>query len=219
MDKQIKTSVEQKFLTLNVDKQDRIINAAMKEFSYGYKKASTDAIVREAGISKGLLFHYFGTKEHLYEFLVHYTMDMMQTNYFENINLAKRDILESIWQMCLLKRDISDKHPPIYDFINSVSTHMKDNPKAKISSYYAKRNKALMEDLYKNCDISLFREDVNPQKAIDIIVWGLNSVFEAEEVKKVIVVDTDDESQNRERFLEELRSYLDMLRLCFYKKK
>ena len=47
-----------KFFDLKKEKQDRMINAALKVFAiYGFNKASTDDIVKEAGISKGLLFH------------------------------------------------------------------------------------------------------------------------------------------------------------------
>lgn len=60
-----------KFLSLDKEKQDRIINAAMKEFAQkGYDKASTNEMVKEAGISKGLLFHYFQNKKQLYFFPV-----------------------------------------------------------------------------------------------------------------------------------------------------
>ena len=59
-----------KFFDLKKDKQDRMINAALKVFALnGYKHASTDDIVKEAGISKGLLFHYFGSKAGVYEFI------------------------------------------------------------------------------------------------------------------------------------------------------
>ena len=52
-----------KFFDLKQEKQDRMINASLKIFSRGgYRHASTDEIVKEAGISKGLLFHYFGSK-------------------------------------------------------------------------------------------------------------------------------------------------------------
>ena len=48
-----------KFFDLKKEKQDRMINAALKVFALrGYRHASTDDIVKEAGISKGLLFHY-----------------------------------------------------------------------------------------------------------------------------------------------------------------
>jgi AcrR family transcriptional regulator len=40
---------------------------SIREFAeYGYAGASTNRIVRRVGISKGSLFHYFGTKERLY---------------------------------------------------------------------------------------------------------------------------------------------------------
>ncbi|MCL2193139.1 MAG: TetR/AcrR family transcriptional regulator, partial [Treponema sp.] len=84
----------EKFLKLDDEKRDRILNAAMKEFRYGYVKASTDIIVKEAGISKGLLFHYFGTKEQLYTFLVRHTSELVQKDYFDMINLGHKDILE-----------------------------------------------------------------------------------------------------------------------------
>ena len=52
--------MNEKFFELKKEKQDRMINAALKVFSqYGYNHASTDEIVKEAQIIKGLLFHYF----------------------------------------------------------------------------------------------------------------------------------------------------------------
>lgn len=62
-----------KFFDLKKEKQDRMINGALKVFAlYGYAHASTDDIVREAGISKGLLFHYFESKIGVYRFVVDY---------------------------------------------------------------------------------------------------------------------------------------------------
>ncbi|MBR6395680.1 MAG: helix-turn-helix transcriptional regulator, partial [Lachnospiraceae bacterium] len=59
--------MNERFFELKKEKQDRMINAALRVFSqYGYRHASTDEIVREAGISKGLLFHYFESKKGLY---------------------------------------------------------------------------------------------------------------------------------------------------------
>lgn len=56
-----------------MEKQARIINAAMKEFvKSGYDKASTNKIVKEANISKGSLFNYFHSKKELYLYLIEY---------------------------------------------------------------------------------------------------------------------------------------------------
>lgn len=67
-----------KFFDLKKEKQDRMINAALKYFGlYGYRFASTDDIVKEAGISKGLLFHYFESKLGLYSFVYDYSVRYM----------------------------------------------------------------------------------------------------------------------------------------------
>ena len=93
--------MNEKFFSLSGEKQNRMINAAVKVFAEnGYERAGTDAIVREAGISKGLLFHYFGSKKNLYEFVTEYCVRYMtieledqvksdDTNLFERIRLVE----------------------------------------------------------------------------------------------------------------------------------
>ena len=76
----------EKFHAQDEEKQERIINAAMKEFLSGFKAAATDTIVREAGISKGLLFHYFGTKENLYNYLISHAVKTIKTEFLSLIN-------------------------------------------------------------------------------------------------------------------------------------
>lgn len=64
-----------KFFSLEPDKRERIINAALNEFARnGYGKASTNEIIKEAGISKGSLFNYFNNKKELYLFLLGYEL-------------------------------------------------------------------------------------------------------------------------------------------------
>lgn len=63
-----------KFWDLKKAKQDKMINGALKIFARnGFRHASTDEIVAEASISKGLLFHYFYSKAGLYAFLTEYS--------------------------------------------------------------------------------------------------------------------------------------------------
>ena len=71
--------MNERFFDLKKDRQDRIINGAMRIFAQnGYRHASTDEMVAAASISKGLLFHYFkskkGTWEFLYEYSTRYTL-------------------------------------------------------------------------------------------------------------------------------------------------
>lgn len=57
----------EKFKSLSEEKQTAIIAAGIEEFSQkSYPDASTDTIVQRCSISKGLLFHYFGSKKDFY---------------------------------------------------------------------------------------------------------------------------------------------------------
>lgn len=67
-------ALNEKFWDLNKNKQNSMISGALKVFSRdGFRHASTDEIVAEAGISKGLLFHYFYSKSGIYGFLAEYS--------------------------------------------------------------------------------------------------------------------------------------------------
>ena len=50
-----------------LDSRERILDAALEEFGvWGYEGASTNRVCRQAEISKGLLFHYYKTKQQLF---------------------------------------------------------------------------------------------------------------------------------------------------------
>ena len=209
----------QKFLSLPDEKRERIIKAAMKEFLSGYKKASTDNIVREAGISKGLLFHYFGTKENLYTFLIDYSIDIGKREYFDLINVLQPDILESLWQLSLLKRDLFSRYPDIFDFMTSsfVDTSAKNEATLTNLRKFNELQADIMSRVYKHADMSLFRDDIDPQITIQIINWTLQGygqskvgLFPTETVGK-------DSRENYDIFLDEFQEVLNILRTCFYK--
>jgi len=68
------------FLKLEPKKREQILNAAINEFAQkDYKNASTNEIVKKAGISKGLIFHYFKNKKQLYIFLYDYLIEIIES--------------------------------------------------------------------------------------------------------------------------------------------
>ena len=63
--------MREEFFNLPKEKQLRIINAGFEVFGKNeYKRAVTDDIAAKAGISKGLLFYYFGNKKALYMYFI-----------------------------------------------------------------------------------------------------------------------------------------------------
>ncbi len=108
-----------KFFDLNSEKQDRMINAALKIFAKnGYKHASTDEIVKEAEISKGLLFHYFGSKMGLYSFLLDYSVKYMNFEFSRTIG-DETEYFAFLEKQEMAKLNVLRNYPYMNEFIES----------------------------------------------------------------------------------------------------
>lgn len=107
-----------KFFDLKSEKQDRMINAALKVFAKnGYKHASTDDIVKEAGISKGLLFHYFVSKMGLYSFLLDYSVKYMNFEFSRTIG-EESDYFTFLEKLEMAKLNVLRNYPYMSEFID-----------------------------------------------------------------------------------------------------
>lgn len=108
-----------KFFDLKQEKQDRIINAALKVFARSsYKHASTDDIVKEAGISKGLLFHYFESKIGLYAFLYDYSVRFMLLELSREVDRSETDFFALTKQMEEARMQVMKLYPYMQQFLN-----------------------------------------------------------------------------------------------------
>lgn len=203
-----------KIMTMDENKRKRIINAAMIEFCKGFKNTSTDIIVREAGISKGLLFHYFGTKEKLYNFLVWYSYDTMMAEYFNLINTNQSDILERIWQMTLLKIDLSYKYPAIFEFLAAAYSHSKDNHDDAFFVLFKTMQTEVMSNVFRNVDASLFKDGIDTNKVTNIIMWTLTGYADSIVTKNKKV---EDYQKEYDLYLSDMKEYFDIFRNSFYK--
>ncbi len=73
------------FNRLTPDKQNRILDASIKEFAEkGYQSASMNQVVDSAGIAKGSLFNYFKTKSSLFAYVYGLALDNVK-NYLRAV--------------------------------------------------------------------------------------------------------------------------------------
>jgi TetR/AcrR family transcriptional regulator len=76
---QTSTHVKATFSKLPSEKQDRVLDAAIEEFSrWGYEKASINRMVGRLGIAKGSIFQYFGSKKNLYFHIFEYAVGLVR---------------------------------------------------------------------------------------------------------------------------------------------
>lgn len=204
-----------KFLSLDPQKQVRIINSASKEFaSKGYDKASTNEIVKEADISKGLLFHYFSTKKDLYLFLYDFLQELFANKIFSQINWEEKDIFNRYRQIALLKFDLFKNYPELVDFLKSVyfenSVEVKDDLERRKRDLIAVTYQKLTIDY----DCSKFKADIDPDRAMNIIFWTLEGFANQQQAK---AKNLSPDQLITEDALAEMEIYLEMLRKSFYK--
>ena len=76
---QTSTYMKTTFSNLPSEKQERVLDAAIDEFSrWGYEKASINRMVGRLGIAKGSIFQYFGSKKNLYFHIFEYAVGLVR---------------------------------------------------------------------------------------------------------------------------------------------
>jgi TetR/AcrR family transcriptional regulator len=205
-----------KFLNLDSEKQERIFNAAIKEFALkGYDRASTNEIVKNAEISKGLLFHYFKNKKQLYLFLFDYCYKIIADDFYQKINFNETDFFTRIRVAVMMKMELMAKYPDIFKFIEEA--YLDDSPeiKAEIGKMVKEMNDINIGKIYEGIDVSKFRDDIDIHKIIKIITWTFEKISE-EELFKAKLSPTHEIDYQKIRL--EAEEYFEILTKCFYKK-
>ena len=159
-----------KFLSLPQEKQNRIVDAAMTLFGeVGYKKAYISEIAAASGISKALIFHYFGSKKGLYSYLVYYTGKIMVTEEQHERDTANKDFFERVAVTIRFRLSIKNRYPAMNMFIDSVFNEDEPEVAADID-----RLKAIATDMHSKVEIGpgeagLFKSGVDPAQVVGLI--------------------------------------------------
>ena len=113
--------MNEKFFDLKREKQDRMINAGLKVFAKsGYRHATTDDIVKEAGISKGLLFHYFTNKVGVYVFLMDYSVRFLLLEMSRYVKKDTTDFFDLCTQIENGKLQVLKNYPYMQAFLDTA---------------------------------------------------------------------------------------------------
>jgi len=206
----------EQFETLPEEKRQRIINAALKEFSArDFKNASTAKIAEEAGISKGALFLYFQTKKQLYIYLYHYALGVIKTEFAGKLSPGSRDPIDVLTAVTRLKLDILRIHPDLYDFFVKLYFGEPDEElQAIVHSDSDAVRGGMMSELLSGLDYGGFREDLPPEMVMNIINWVIDGYTN----RMIAALKREGASmRNAEVMNLEFGQYLEALRKAFYR--
>ncbi len=158
----------QKFFDTSSEKQDRIISAAVKEFAlYGYDGASTNRIVADAGISKGILFHYFGNKQNLFEFIAEYVALVLIDDYYKKINMSQTDFFDQLQSILTLRFELSEFYPHVFMFYD----RMKGDESEQVKPFLNNFKDYSFYEPFKRCDRSFFMPGSDFESIVCYTEW------------------------------------------------
>ena len=163
--------ITEAFQVLPKEKQAVIFRAAAAEFAeHGYKQASTNRIVRTAGIGKGMLFYYFGSKLELYHDLLDQVGEMID-RYCEKLRVLAKGagMIETIWHATRVKMEAYLENPELFDFLTRLYLHPEDaavseRTQETFARFSKLRERVLFKELLAQADQSKLRRDVPPER-------------------------------------------------------
>lgn len=199
--------MNEKFFDLKKEKQDRMINAALKIFAKnGYRHASTDDIVVEAGISKGLLFHYFGSKIGLYEFLYDYCVRFISLELKSSISDNETDYFNIMKGEENAKLSVLHNYPYMQMFIDRSQS---EDAEEAIDVTYDMRSElqAVYDTLLNRVNPSSFKKNIDPAIIHSILTYTLKGILDEQMQAPVF---------NADAYHNDAMNTIDMLKLMSY---
>lgn len=126
-------------------------------------------IAKDAGISKAMIFHYFGSKKAMYVYMIHFANDTLNDYVDKYVDENVTDVFDMVSQSTIGKIEACGVYPYILTFIASVFKEKDEVVKQDVEAYTEETIERVQGMVQKRLDYSKFREDVNIETAMKIM--------------------------------------------------
>lgn len=194
---------------MDEEKRQRIIKASIEEFGKGYALASTNEIVRKAGVSKGLLFHYFGSKKNLFFVAFREATAKLQEKLLACYEADKEntpgDIFHRLTRLALIKLKLFQDDPTLYQFLAVAIQDSPSDVKQELQTLIDTAAEEGMGKILDGITFSDLRPDVDPVKAIKLIQLAMDG-FQQDYLRRKDLASLDWDEE-----VAEFTEYMDIL--------
>ncbi|BCB04149.1 TetR/AcrR family transcriptional regulator [Bacillus sp. KH172YL63] len=201
------------FEKLPEEKKQAILSICIEEFGRtGFDKTSTDTITSKAGISKGILFHYFKNKKNLYLYVVDHCRRLIGDRLMEELEGVKADdFFERTREVILTKLRVQLQ----YSQETNLVTNAMLNPPVGLEEgiqELLQKNADSYGDQYlgKLLDAALLKDHTSPEAVMNLTMMALEHV-----TKKYIALYQNkpiDFEQLSEEMLPEIDQYFQLIK-------
>lgn len=209
----------QHFLNLSAEKQQKIIDASIDEFGqYGYDLASTNRIVEQAGISKGVLFKYFTNKETLFMYISELAAEKVTDALQIGEGDMPDDFFESIKLVAIKEARFYRAHPKIFALFERMAKHPDHPVYQKVLQKYAEKSAHIVGQLVLSLSKSNLRPGISGEQAMTLVTWvadGIKRKF------RPGIQDNPAESdieKLEDEIMNDLDAYFELLKYGIYKR-
>jgi AcrR family transcriptional regulator len=205
------------FHRISQEKQRRILDAALELFAeQDYGQVSTNEIVRKAGISKGLLFRYFGDKAGLFGYLLSDTTYHFIAETIGSFTLGSRDVFDLLLHIINVKMEVALRNAlEVRFFVRAL----KSNLPAEAAVYVTDALRGTYDTLgfiNEGLDERRLRDGLDRHTVAKIIEYFCRGY--TDEVLENIDLNQDIE-ESYDRMVEETTMYFRLIKTLFYKEE
>lgn len=161
------------------EKRKNILSAALTEFAeHGYLNASTNRIVKAAGISKGLLFHYFDSKKKLFLYVLDHTIQFLMQKMTTYAVKLSGDFFEQLSQYALIKMRIGIEEPEMYHILYDVYVNLPQEIMDELMGRYGRILSDTRKDFVMTMDETKLRDGITREIAVNLIIDFLDGYYQ-----------------------------------------
>jgi TetR/AcrR family transcriptional regulator len=205
------------FEKLPATDQRKILSACIAEFGEkGYERASTNTMVKNAGIPKGTLFYFFGNKKQLFLYLVDHAVG----KYVEYVNQYLEDFPADLFERLLFMAEVRLRfaaHAPyLYRFFFKTLLNIPDELKIEMQERfkeYADGNKNLMSD---DLDTTELRDGITVDQVMELLSYIMDGLL-SRHTDRLMQLDAAETIDYVEQLLEQSRNRFDLIKHGVYK--
>lgn len=202
------------FQNLPKEKQATIIKNGIDVFSkYSFSDANTDLITKQAGISKGLLFHYFGSKKNFYLYLLEYALELLTQFELSEKQEDVNGFYEILFNSMDKKIQLITQYPNEMLFVNLVaretSKQVSTEKQELINRYMVAVQKNSMMVFSHAIGTLNLRGDIDKEKLVKGLSVYINAIIT--QYLKRYETKPQEFFDNSTSIKNEIRDYIDLM--------
>lgn len=201
------------FEKLPKDKKEYILSTGIKEFSQkSYKDVSTDIITQKCHISKGILFHYFGSKKNYYLYCLEKSLERLTLTTKEE-TVIENDFYEILFASMNRKISICMQYKDEMHMVNMVSREVSAEIAQEKTEIIRRYLAGVQAESVQTIRRAVATLNLKTEESNQATIEGLHIYINAVLNKYLVQYQqTPDEFfENSEKIKAELKAYLDVM--------